>query len=188
MGKHELDEVVGRQIRAARKMLWPSQEILAQRLTDKGVPMHQATIARLERGERNITIADLFAIAATLEITPLHLLAGTYTNEAVPVLPTRPPDVPARMIAWIRGEVALPGMAAENFAAVLPSSVLDAHLRSGIQNLETILREYRDAHVQGSEGRVKDALNDLIHEADRQVADLKRLDNSITKEIQNDRS
>jgi transcriptional regulator with XRE-family HTH domain len=166
-------------------MLWPSQEILAQQLTDNGVPTHQATIARLERGERHITIADLFAIAATLEITPLHLLAGTYTNEAVPVLPTRPPDVPTRMIAWIRGEVALPGTDTKNFAAVLPSSVLDAHLRTGIQNLEKVVRDYREAHARGDEGAVDDALNDLIREAERQVADRKRADNSIAKEIQN---
>jgi transcriptional regulator with XRE-family HTH domain len=166
-------------------MLYRSQEAFAQELTEKGVPTHQTSVGRLEYGERRLTVEDLLAVAATLGVSPLHLLAGTYTSERVPVLPTLPPYVPARMIAWLRGEVALPGTNPENFATALPSRVLYAHLQSGIRNLERILSDYREADERGDDGAKDDALHDLIREAERQVADRNRADNSIEKETEN---
>jgi transcriptional regulator with XRE-family HTH domain len=182
MATSELDQVIGRQVKAARKMLWPTQEDLARRLTERGVPTHQTTIARLERGERSLTVEDIFAVAATLSISPLHLLAGTYTNESVPVLPTLPPQPPSRMIAWLRGDYALAGTDTENFATVLPSGELYAHLQSGVHNLKQSMNEYLEAvKAKDDVGKVV-ALRDIRNEIDRQFADLERADRSVNTE------
>src|SRR5438132_13135542 len=115
--EQEVDQVIGRQVREARKRLRVQQTELARRLAESGVSMHQATVARLERGERVATVGDIFDVAATLGVSPLWLLSGSYTDEPVPVLDRA--YGPGQMRFWLRAEAALPGTSEENFATVV---------------------------------------------------------------------
>jgi transcriptional regulator with XRE-family HTH domain len=80
-----------------------SQEKLAKIL---GVT--QATVTRMESGDRAITVAELFQIAAALNVSPRWLLSGAFTGEDVPVT-SKIKRSPADVRAWLDGETPLPG-------------------------------------------------------------------------------
>jgi transcriptional regulator with XRE-family HTH domain len=126
-------ELVGRQIEAARERLQPrvSQTQLSLRLRDLGVELDQSAVARLEAGDRLVTVDELFAIAAALGVSPLYLLSGDLTNEDVPVTPGVE-RTPSGMRFWLRGELPLNESDAETFFELVP-------------NEERLLREWRSA-------------------------------------------
>jgi transcriptional regulator with XRE-family HTH domain len=167
--------VVGRQVRAAREMLQLSQADLARRLTDNGVRTHQATIARLERGERSISIDDAFAVFAVLGVEPQLLLSGAYTGEPIQVLPTHGPYSPTAMLFWLRGDKQLRGLDEEAYATVVPGRELHARLRRGVQHLRQCVNDYLDAVATKDRRAMAHAISDLRHELDRQEEDLNRL-------------
>jgi transcriptional regulator with XRE-family HTH domain len=57
-----------------------SQEQLASRLG-----LTQSAVTRIESGERAITVAEVFEIAAALNVAPIYLLTGSFTSENVTV-------------------------------------------------------------------------------------------------------
>jgi transcriptional regulator with XRE-family HTH domain len=61
----------GARVREARQKLGISQEELAARCE-----LHRTYIGGIERGERNISLQNLFKIAEALEITASSLLQG----------------------------------------------------------------------------------------------------------------
>jgi transcriptional regulator with XRE-family HTH domain len=61
----------GTRVREARQKLGISQEELAARCE-----LHRTYIGGIERGERNISLQNLFKIAEALEITASSLLQG----------------------------------------------------------------------------------------------------------------
>lgn len=103
--QHGLDGVIARQVKIARENARP--RVTQQQLSDM-LGVTQATVVRMESGDRAITVAELFAIAAALNVTPEDLLAGAYTEENVPV--TRDIKLtPAQARGWLQGVTALPG-------------------------------------------------------------------------------
>jgi transcriptional regulator with XRE-family HTH domain len=166
-------EVVGRQVEAARKGLRISQTELARKLKDLGVPMRQVTIARLESGDRRISVDEVFAIATALSVNPLFLLSGDYTNEDMPVTPDRevPPNV---MRLWFGGSRALPGTDERTYRDFVPEEERFARLRRGVQHMQQSYLDYMEAAKKRDTGAMKDALRDPRHELERQQADLDR--------------
>jgi transcriptional regulator with XRE-family HTH domain len=80
-----------------------SQQKLAQDIGES-----QSTVARIESGNRDISISELFRIAAALNVAPVELLAGSFTAPpAVPVIGkvTLPPHEARE---WVKGERPLP--------------------------------------------------------------------------------
>jgi transcriptional regulator with XRE-family HTH domain len=65
----DLQRIVGRNLRAIREAKGFSQEAFADEL---GV--HRTYLGGLERGERNMTLKTLEALADQLNVTPLALL------------------------------------------------------------------------------------------------------------------
>jgi transcriptional regulator with XRE-family HTH domain len=176
--------VVGRQVRTARKWLRLSQGELAQRLTQRGRRTHQATIARLERGERSATVDDVLAIAAALGVSPLWLLSGSYTSEPVPVLPDLTAS-PARMRHWIQGAIALPGTDETAFVEVVPDDERRLRLRRGVQNMQQCLADFAEAANADDRPGELIALADLKRELERQEDDLRREERLAGKEWDN---
>ena len=67
-----------------------SQARLARRLRDHGYPLDRTAVTRIESGERGISIDDLVAIAAALNVSPGWLL-----------LPARSDDEPVEIVgSW----------------------------------------------------------------------------------------
>lgn len=65
----ELQKTVGRRLRAQRDELGLSQEAMAERLG-----YHRTFLGSVERGERNLTLASVEQLAASLGMAPLDLL------------------------------------------------------------------------------------------------------------------
>jgi transcriptional regulator with XRE-family HTH domain len=65
----ELQKIVGRRLREQRESLGLSQEAMAERLG-----YHRTFLGSVERGERNLTLASVEQLAASLGVSPLDLL------------------------------------------------------------------------------------------------------------------
>jgi transcriptional regulator with XRE-family HTH domain len=109
--------VFSSQVRRARKARGWTQQALVDRLAEigytdqQGVPrIARATLAKIEDGNStrsNASLEDVLALAAALDVSPMHLLAPHDDREALRVTDGLPP-VPASLARrWIRGEAHL---------------------------------------------------------------------------------
>lgn len=64
-------EVFGNRVRARRHELGLSQEHLANE-----AKLHRTYIGSVERGERNVSLSNIVAIATALKLSPSELLRG----------------------------------------------------------------------------------------------------------------
>ena len=71
-----------RGVRTWRELHGWSQTELAQRMGDRGFPFHQATVYKLEDGQRPTRLAEAVALAEVLEV-PLTNLIGPDAPERV---------------------------------------------------------------------------------------------------------
>jgi transcriptional regulator with XRE-family HTH domain len=69
MSEGDLQQIVGRNLRAYREAKGLSQEAFADLLG-----YHRTYVGGLERGERNLTLKSVERIAAHIELDPLSLL------------------------------------------------------------------------------------------------------------------
>jgi transcriptional regulator with XRE-family HTH domain len=117
-------QVFARRVRDARQNQGLTQQELVQRLAELGLRMDRSTLNKLESGREGVRVSldKVFALAAALEIQPIHLLLPLEDEQPVAVTPTT--VVPARLArAWVRGQVALPGRSVT--WAELPESELE---------------------------------------------------------------
>jgi transcriptional regulator with XRE-family HTH domain len=169
----DVSRVVGRQIRTVRELLRLSQAQLAQRLKDKGVTMRQVTIARLESGDRRITVDEVFAIAAVLGVSPQLLLSGSFTSELVPVLPEL--DVtPNDMRFWLGDERQVPGLDEDTYFEIVPDRDRLARRKRSIDQLRRRFVDFREAWQEGDVDGMRVAVSDIRNEIDYQEAALQR--------------
>jgi len=71
------DDVEGtfrRGVRTWRELHGWSQSELAQRMAERGHPFHQATVYKLEDGQRPTRLAEAVALAEVLEVPLAHLI------------------------------------------------------------------------------------------------------------------
>ena len=99
-------EIFQRRLHQARRAQGVSQRDLVARLSNVGQSMNQAAIARIERGERKVSIDEAFAIAVALDVAPLSLFLPITGNEPVALAPGLEIDQ-AKARRWARGEVPL---------------------------------------------------------------------------------
>lgn len=95
------DQHVVEQVRKARESKRWKQKDLADRLTDLGFKgWRQTKVAKFENGEiKRLALGDVLALAAALEVKPVHLLAGEDEVEISPKL-TR---TGSAFRDWVRG-------------------------------------------------------------------------------------
>jgi transcriptional regulator with XRE-family HTH domain len=67
--RHNPKEIFGHNVRRIRNEVGLSQEELAFRSK-----LHRTYISSLERGERNVSLENIFAIARALDVSPGELL------------------------------------------------------------------------------------------------------------------
>jgi transcriptional regulator with XRE-family HTH domain len=68
--RRDAKAIVGRNVRRIRTNIGISQEELAFR-----AKLHRTYISSIERGERNVSIENIFAIAEALGVAPAELVA-----------------------------------------------------------------------------------------------------------------
>ncbi len=73
-GVATIAEVIGANIRAHRSMQGIDQKRLAADMNLIGHPWHRATVSEVERGRRNVTVAELLALTVLLHVPVLWLL------------------------------------------------------------------------------------------------------------------
>lgn len=105
-------------IRASRG-LTASQ--LGELLTEQGVSWDRFTVAGLESGKRqNVSVAELLALSAVLNVAPVHLLLPIDDDDAqYQVTPHRAESVDT-VRGWVRGHYPLPGSGVVKFQNEMP--------------------------------------------------------------------
>lgn len=76
MDLQHIDRDFGKAVRARRIDRELSQEDLAQRVSARGYALSQATVGKIERGDRKVTIGEAEAIAAALATNVRELVLG----------------------------------------------------------------------------------------------------------------
>lgn len=101
-------QVVARRVVEARESRGWTQAKLARRLSDVGYNKSRSTLTKLEGGQyRNVSVDDVFALAAALGVPPVYLLTPLEDIATVAVTPNV--RLPAALVrAWIRGQVVPP--------------------------------------------------------------------------------
>lgn len=169
--------VFGRQVKDARRRLSRmTQAELARRLRTLGFEnMRQVSIARLEKpGKRGVSLDDAFAVAAAFGVSPLWLLSGRLTNEAIDVTPKHRAGA-RQMELWLDGTTALPDTDERAFLEVVPDDEQVARLARGLGHMRAAFRDFREAMAADNHGAMRDAVRDLQRELERQEEDLARL-------------
>ena len=99
------EEYVAERVRLARKHKGWNQAQLVARLNELGfTTWRQSKVAKLEKGTvKRLTIEEVLALAAALDVQPIHLLVGEGEVEVAPTLKRSAVD----FRAWLRGELPL---------------------------------------------------------------------------------
>ena len=90
-------------LRAVRKRRGWTQQELAERLGNNGLPMDRATIAKIEQGgtrATNLPLEDLLALAVALGVNPIELFVPREDSQILKVGQTNIGSVEAR--SWLR--------------------------------------------------------------------------------------
>jgi transcriptional regulator with XRE-family HTH domain len=74
--KRRASQVFGERLKATRQRRRWTQQELAERMTDAGVPMSKTTLVRIEqgKGERGLSLDEALAFAVVIGASPTHLL------------------------------------------------------------------------------------------------------------------
>ncbi len=191
-----VDELMGKQLRALRKRRAKTQKDLADRLTELGLPFHQTTVARLEAGKRVVSVEDVLAVSAALNVPPTQLFAFAYLEPGAKITVTPKFELtPGGMRNWLRGNA--PGIPGQDVTVqakpvvakladvmdrlVLPQALLDVLPASeqraaqlGVRHMVVLAEEASDAAVDGDDERLDVALEELRAEVDRQRRRVRR--------------
>lgn len=181
------DAVAGR-IREARKRRgWTSSETAA-RCTARGYRMSPAVLANIESGRpdlegnrrRDITVDELLALAATLDVPPVALMGMPLDSgpSQIAITTTVTTDDPDELLLWIRGDKPLEGTdsrvyfttALEQMPAVDSERVLEELKRSVLQDRATdLIGQFQNATAD-AQRYAHDELRRVIGEAGAALA------------------
>jgi transcriptional regulator with XRE-family HTH domain len=106
----------------ARKALGYTQAGLAERLTEIGTPMHETAVARIESGKRRVTLDDVIAIAAAMDVSPLFLFSPLEHDARIRLAATIDCTA-ADLWAWVRGTQPLDAANARSYHYQSPGDV-----------------------------------------------------------------
>lgn len=98
-----LRETTTERIRELRKQRGMTQQGLADRLRHLGAILDRTSIAKIEKGTRELTLLEAFQVAWALDVAPVHLFVPTDSpDEEISIGPNMTAD-PAALRGWIRG-------------------------------------------------------------------------------------
>lgn len=101
MGQSSSDVFRARLVETRKALGYSNQAKLAKRLAEIGYPMHETAIARIESGARKVTIDDVVAIAAALDVALVSLLFPLDDDATVQLAPKLKVDV-VKARRWAR--------------------------------------------------------------------------------------
>jgi transcriptional regulator with XRE-family HTH domain len=127
--------IAAESIREQRRRKGWSQERLGERLAELGLEMDTTNIGRIEAGKRRLKIDDLLMFAIALDVSPVHLLAGSYLAEdlMVRLSPKLEPLSSRQVRMWLRGQKELKWQDRRRFYTEIAPDELDELLPAGSQ-------------------------------------------------------
>lgn len=137
-------QLFGRQLAELRSALGLSQRAFTRQIEERvGVTMDPATLARIEKAKgKRVTLDEVFALAAGLGVSPLHLLAPRAGKGRIAIGQTAHDHRAVR--AWLRATEALEGEPdpAWGLGALPdePSRALRAELERAVDSAATRVR------------------------------------------------
>jgi transcriptional regulator with XRE-family HTH domain len=168
------DAVFAEQLASARERRGISQRDFARKVTtEEKALVSRATIARTEAAQREVTLAEVIAFAAVLNVSPSALILPLNGSEPVALTPAR--TVTARVARrWIRGQVPLPGADVRAFADLVADedrrAMEDVSLRFILDRVEELVA----ATVDEDRDAAADAVDKINDELQRMRAALER--------------
>lgn len=172
-------ELLGERVRELRDHRDLSQRGFADLMRTLGVPLHHATVAKVEKGTRKVSIDEIMAFAYALDVAPINLF--TPFDEYGDTLKVRvvdredgdPVDVsPAGLRAWVRGTAPLRGQDGRLYYSTVPGAEWARRRRSTADRLQAAVDDYTAAVADGDRGMATNRLMELeraVDEARRQL-------------------
>ncbi|MFV9424926.1 helix-turn-helix domain-containing protein [Microbacterium sp. S1037] len=152
MDVHRIDDEFGPAIRVMRQDLQMSQDELAQSVTKQGYPMSQATVGKIERGERRVTVGEAEAFARALQTTIRSLLMGrSYLSSSI--LMARLGSLRADVVDSLRAFESGQQLAAMSADRLVESRDMELLRNMILESAEDVLSEYRRDRVAENAGR-----------------------------------
>lgn len=102
-----LNSAIGDRLRECRRIRDLTAAQLATRCTELGLPISRSKIANIENGrarQEGVSLAEVFALAAALDVPAILLMVPLGSAELIEVLPGRSTD-PWIACRWLLGEV-----------------------------------------------------------------------------------
>jgi transcriptional regulator with XRE-family HTH domain len=96
-------DVAIERIRQLRKRHGYTQQQLADQLNLLGAQTDRAAVAKVELGQRGLSVNEAFLFAAVLNVAPVHLFAPTDDDDPISLGPNMT-VTPHEMRRWVRGE------------------------------------------------------------------------------------
>jgi transcriptional regulator with XRE-family HTH domain len=173
----------GRQLRTLRKQRNMSQEGLAQRVTEIGVPMGQSMVGRLENGTRTLSLDDAIALALAVGAPLMHLLS-VGRDERLALAPKVHVDA-EQAYKWFLGLEGAPGTEfADEIAPSKPTLQLEQTLEKEMQarrdRLDALDRRFEELEERFE--RERDRVGNLGRLALDEIESLKALTRRGQKE------
>lgn len=130
-------QVIAQRVREVRSARGLTAAQLGEKMTEAGIRWDRNVVASLENGRRAaVSVEELLALAAVLEVAPVHLIVPLDDDGWICVTP----EAAARNSyarAWIRGNSALPGTDERKFFSEVP----EAEWRQRAEQQEETLRQ-----------------------------------------------
>ena len=179
-------QVFVEQMRIQRGRRGWTQRQLAARLSKLGLAVHQTKIGKWEAGERRITLDEALAISVALDVSPAHMIAGSYSDEGLRspsiTLSSATAPVSARqMRMWVRGQQPLWGQDEKRFYTEVAPDEWLAMRRPGVTVLLRGVEELVDAWADDDRESALDIIEALSDELGRQRRALARETSGATR-------
>jgi transcriptional regulator with XRE-family HTH domain len=95
--------VFGRRLADARNVRGWTQQDLSEAMSRLGSPIDRTTIAKLEKGQRKARVDELMALAAAMDVSPVHLLLPLRIDSSVKLAPALTVEADVAL-TWARGD------------------------------------------------------------------------------------
>jgi transcriptional regulator with XRE-family HTH domain len=172
-------EVFAEQMRIQRGRRGWTQRQLATRLAKLGLAVHQTKIGKWEAGERRITLDEALAISVALDVSPAHMIAGSYSEASlgeasVALSAATAPVSPRQMRMWVRGQQSLWGQDEKRYYTEVARDEWLAMQRAGVSVLLRGVQELVEAWADDDRESALEIIEALSDELGRQRRELAR--------------
>jgi transcriptional regulator with XRE-family HTH domain len=109
--------------------------------------MDRSTIARLENGDRGVTLDDVFHLAVALDVSPMRLMTPDKPSHPIVVAPALDPVLAGHVRRWVNGDQPLEESDDRFFFKEIPEERELMRRNAGIAQIQLLLQDIYDCMV-----------------------------------------